>query len=153
VSRVIELSHVADLIVTVARPIEIGSTPAGLRRLIPITGGEVRGPKLRGRILPFGADFQTIRDDGVTELEAHYAIETDDGALIYISNNGLRHGPPDAMEKLMRGEAVDPRLIYFLTAPRFETAAKDYVWLNHYIFAGEGIRRPDHIELTIYLLL
>jgi len=150
---VIALEHVADLVVTVATPIEIGSTPAGLRRLIPITGGEARGPKLRGRVLPLGADFQTMRGDGVTELEARYAIETDDGALIYIRNNGLRHGPPEAMEKLRRGEAVDPKLIYFRTSPQFETGAKDYLWLHRYVFTAEGIRRTDYVELSIYQVL
>jgi len=149
----IELEHVADLVVTVAPAIEIGATPAGLRRLIPITGGEVRGPKLRGRVLPFGADFQTMRADGVTELEARYAIETEDRGMIYIRNIGLRHGLPEAMEKLKRGEAVDPKLIYFRTSPRFETAAKNYLWLNRYVFVAEGARRPEHVELTVYQVL
>ncbi len=149
----IALEHVADLVVTVAAPIEIGATPVGQRRLVPITGGEVRGPKIRGRVLPFGADVQVMRGDGVSELEARYAIETDDGALIYVHNHGLRHGPPEAMEKLRRGEPVDPALIYFRSSPRFETGAKDYLWLNRHVFAAEGVRRPEHVELSIYQVL
>ena len=141
----IELAHIADLVITVAVPIEIGA-----RRVIPITGGEAKGPRLRGHILAAGADFQATRIDGVTELEARYVLETDDGARIYIENRGLRHGPADAMEKLGRGEVVDPALLYFRTTPRFETAAESYLWLTRHVFVGDGARFPDRVELAVY---
>lgn len=143
----IELVHVANLVITVAEPIEIGA-----RRVIPITGGEAKGPRLRGRILDAGADFQILRPDGVTELEARYVLETDDGVRIYIENRGLRHGPAEAMEKLRRGEAVDPSLIYFRTTPRFETAVPHYQWLTRHVFVGDGARFPDRVELAVYQL-
>jgi hypothetical protein len=149
----IALVHVTDLIVTVGQPIEIGSTAAGVRRLIPITGGEARGPRLHGRVVPGGADYQMLRRDGVTELDARYAIQTGDGILIYIENTGLRHGPADAMERLQRGEEVDPSLIYFRTAPRFETAAESYLWLTRHLLAAEGVRRPDRVELAVYQIM
>jgi hypothetical protein len=149
----ITLTHVADLVVTVAKPIEVGRGPAGMRRMIPITGGTVTGPRLQGRVLPGGADFQILRGDGVTELQARYVIETTEGALIYIENTGLRHGPADVMEKLNRGEAVDPGQIYFRTTARFETAAEHYLWLTKYVFAAEGTRRPDHVEIAFYQML
>ena len=144
----IELIHVADLVITVAAPIEVGS-----RRLIPITGGQAQGPRLRGHILAAGADFQTSRTDGVTELEARYVLQTDEGARIYIENRGLRHGPADAMEKLQRGEAVDPALLYFRTTPRFETAVPAYQWLTRHVFVGVGARFPDRVELAIYQVM
>ena len=149
----IRLVHVTDLIITVAPPIEIGATHAGMRRVIPITGGEAKGPELRGRILPAGGDFQVLRPDGVAELDARYAIQTDDGAMIYIENTGLRHGPADAMEKLQSGEGVDPRLLYFRTTPRFETGAESYLWLTRHVFVAEGARRPDSVELAVYQIL
>jgi len=71
-----ELLHVADLSVEVGDPIETGEPAAGVRRMIPILGGTVAGPRLTGRILPGGADFQLSRNDGVTELEARYVILT-----------------------------------------------------------------------------
>jgi hypothetical protein len=149
----IRLVHVTDLIVTIAPPIEIGATYAGMRRVIPITGGEAKGPVLCGRILPAGADFQVLRHDGVAELNARYTIQTDDGAMIYIENTGLRHGPADAMEKLQRGEAVDPSLPYFRTTPRFETGAEPYLWLTRHVFVAEGVRRPDCVEPAVYQIL
>jgi Protein of unknown function (DUF3237) len=143
-----ELVHIADLTITVAAPIDIG-----MRRVVPITGGEAKGPRLRGRILGAGADFQVLRRDGVTELHARYVLETADGALVYIENTGLRHGPAEAMERLARGEAVDPALIYFRTTPRFETASEPYAWLTRYVFACEGARRPDRVELALYQVM
>jgi len=150
---VIELAHIADLVVYVGEPVEMGATPAGFRRVIPITGGEARGPRLCGRVLAGGADFQILRPDGVAELHARYAIETADGARVYIENSGLRHGPPEAMERIRRGEPVDPGLIYFRSSPRFETVDERYGWLMKYVFAGKGIRRPDCVELGIFQML
>lgn len=149
----IELVHVADFTVLVAEPIEIGSAAAGARRIIPITGGDASGPKLRGRILSAGADFQILRRDDVAELHARYALQTIEGALIYIENTGFRHGPPDAMEKIRRGEPVDPAQVYFRTAMRFETAAESHLWLTRHLFLASGARRPDKVELAIYQVM
>ncbi len=146
----IRLVHIADLVVTVGQAIEIGKTPAGVRRLIPITGGVARGPDLWGAVLPQGADFQLIRDNGATELHARYAIRTDDGALIYVENREIRRGAPDAMEKLRRGEAADPSLIYFRTTPRFETGAGPYRWFTEHLFLAESVRRPGCVELAVH---
>jgi hypothetical protein len=145
---VIELAHIADFAATIAAPIEIGA-----RRLIPITGGEVRGPELQGRILAGGADFQLVRADGVAELHARYVIETSDGALIYVENSGLRYGPADAMDKIRRGEPVDPALIYCRTTPRFETSDPRYLWLTRHLFVASAVRYPDRVELAIYQIL
>jgi hypothetical protein len=149
----IELRHVADLLIHVAEPVEIGLTTAGRRRVVPISGGEVNGPGLRGRVLPIGAEFQSIRHDGVTELEARYVIETHDNARIYVNNTGLRHGSAAAMQKLRRGEPVDPDLIYFRTTPHFETAAEPYLWLTRHVFIATGSRHPQHVALSVYQLL
>jgi hypothetical protein len=144
------LVHVADLVVRIAEPIEIGRISGNLRRMIPIAGGDVLGPRLRGKVLPGGADYQIMRADGVTDLQARYVIETDDGQLIYVENSGVRYGPPELMEKLRRGEAVDPALIYFRTTPRFETAAPGYEWLMRNLFVCSGARFPDRVEMRFF---
>lgn len=144
----IQLAHVTDLSVAVGDPIETGS-----RRVIPILGGDATGPRIHGRILPGGADFQILRPDHVTELHARYVIETPEGARIYVENSGLRHGPADAMERLRRGEPVDPSLIYFRSTPRFESGDESCQWLTRHIFVADGIRRPRRVELAIYQVL
>ncbi len=149
----IEVEHVADLTVFVGEPIEVCETAAGFRRVIPITGGVARGPRLFGRILAGGADFQLLRPDGVAELHARYVLETAGGARIYVENTGLRHGPPEAMERLRRGEPVEPKLIYFRSTPRFETGDESHAWLRKHVFVADGVRRPDRVELAFYLVL
>lgn len=97
---------------------------------------------MRGRVLPGGADWQTIDADGVSRLDARYALETDGGALIAVRSRGVRHAPPDVMARLHAGEAVDPALVYFKTTAMFETAAADLQWLTRSVFVGTGERRP-----------
>ncbi|QRE75297.1 DUF3237 domain-containing protein [Methylobacterium aquaticum] len=144
------LTHVFDARIAVAVPVEVGITTAGSRRVIAITGGTVTGPGLTGRILPGGADYQTIAGDGLTQLHARYVIEAADGALVYVENTGLRFGPPEALERLRRGEPVDPGLIYFRTAPRFETASPPLAWMQTSLFLATGARAPDHVSLSVY---
>ena len=144
------LSFVADIRVDVGEPIAVGETGAGLRRVIPILGGTVDGPRLSGRVVPGGADFQVLRPDGVMELEAKYVLEATNGALIYVVNRGLRHGPADAVEKLIRGEPVDPQLIYFRAAPTVETAAPEFMWMMRSLFVCTGTRLPTQVLLSVY---
>jgi hypothetical protein len=144
------LLHVADLAVRVAQPFEIGRISGNLRRVIAIAGGEVFGPRIQGKVLPGGADYQMMRADGVTELEARYVIEIDGGGLVYVENSGVRYGPPELMDKLRRGEVVDPALIYFRTTPRFETAAPGYEWLMQNLFICAGARYPDRVEMRFF---
>lgn len=144
------LLHVADLVVRIAEPIEIGRIAGNLRRVIPIAGGDVLGPRIRGKVLPIGADFQLMRADGVSDLQARYVINTEDGHFIYVENTGVRYGPSDLMEKLRRGEPVDPALIYFRTTPRFETAAPGYEWLMRNLFICSGARFPDRVEMRFF---
>jgi len=147
---VIALAHLFDARVTLAPPMELGDTPVGRRRIIPITGGTFAGARLKGRILEGGADWQVIRADGTAELDTRYTLETDDGAIIYIQNWGYRHGPAEVIARLADGEAVDPALYYFRTVPTFETAAVKYAWLNSVICVGTGARHADAVELNVY---
>jgi hypothetical protein len=129
---------------------DLGETPLGRRRIIGITGGRFAGPRLAGRVLPGGADWQLIRPDGVACLDARYTLETADGALIYVNNKGYRHGPTEIIEKLARGEEVDPALYYMRATPWFETSAPDYVWLNRTVCVATGARRAAAVELEFY---
>lgn len=148
-----ELEHVADLVARIGAPLEIGRVAGNLRRMIPIAGGEVLGPRIRGKVLPGGADYQVMRSDGITDLHARYVIETDTGDLIYVENSGIRYGPPELMEKLRRGELVEPASIYFRSSPRFETAAPGYEWLMQSLFICSGARFPDRVELRFFRVL
>jgi hypothetical protein len=144
---------VFSLAIKVGQPISAGEIGTGTRRVIPILGGEVTGEGMRGTIFPCGADFQIIRPNGFTELEAKYAFEMDDGAVIYIENIGVRFGPPDALARIRRGEPVDPKLIYFRSVPRFETGSDKYRWLMEHLFVGVGARHPDRVELDVHQVL
>jgi len=139
--------------ITLAAPQELGATPLGRRRVIPITGGSFRGERLSGRVLPGGADWQVIRADGVADLDARYTIQTGDGALIYVRNKGYRHGPDEVMKRLAAGEAVDPTLYYMRTTPWFETGDARYAWLNRIVCVGTGARRAAAVELEVFEVL
>lgn len=146
----IELVPLTHVEVTLEPIRDLGETPLGRRRIIGITGGTFKGPRLSGRILPGGADWQVIRSDGVAYLDARYTLETSDGALIYVNNKGYRHGPKDVIERMARGEEVDPALYYMRATPWFETSAPQYAWLNRSICVATGARRPAAVELDFY---
>jgi hypothetical protein len=130
-----------------------GDIGTGVRRIIPITGGEVRGEHVNGKVCAFGADFQIIRPNELIELEAKYAFETDDGAVIYVENRGIRFGPVELLQRLKRGEPVDPRLIYFRTVPKFETGSEKYRWLMQSLFIGSAARHADRVVVEVHQVL
>ena len=144
------LERVADCVIEVGRPLDIGDTPVGRRRLIPITSGRVNGPLLFAKVLPGGADFQLVSTPTQAQIQARYILETDEGEQIYVENTGLRVAPADLVDKINRGIAVDPDLVYFRTTPRFETAAPRWTWLMESLFIGTGARFPDRVELSFF---
>jgi len=144
------LDLVACLDVRVGPPVEVGETARGVRRLIPIVGGQVTGPQLVGSVLEGGSDVQLVRPDGVAEIEARYVLELDDGARVFVHNVGVRHGPAEAMAALARGEIVDPAVVYFRTRVSFETAATRHSWLTRDLFLGTGARLPDRVILAFH---
>src|SRR5476649_12837 len=127
--------------VAVVGPQKIGAVPHGTRVIAPIASGTFEGPRLRGKVLPGGGDWTLLRSDGVLELDLRITLETDDGALIYMTSFGLRHGPAEVLAALTRGESVDPSTYYFRTAPRFEASAPRYAFLNRLIAIASGDRR------------
>jgi hypothetical protein len=142
----------ADLDVRVGKPQEVGRVPRGLRRLIPIIGGDARGDGWQARVLPGGADFQLIVSDTLAELDARYSLELDGGDLVFVQNRALRSGPPELMARLGRGEPVDPAAIYFRCSPRFETASPSLRWINERMFVGTGARFPDRVAMRFFEL-
>lgn len=138
--------------VSVGPPLTVGQGPAGLRRIIPILGGQVRGPGLSGDIMPGGADHQIIRPDGVVELVARYTLRLDGGALVYVVNSGIRDAAPEDAARLLRGEPVPPERVYFRTSPVFETASPGHAWLHRRLFIGYGERQPDAVRLRFYVV-
>lgn len=129
--------------VEVGAPLVVGDSSHGLRRVVPITGGTVQGPRLRGKVVPGGADWQFVRPDGVLSVEARYTLQTDDGTLIMITNRGVRRGPKPVIERLTRGEKVDPSEYYFRTTAEFEAPATSaHAWLNGSVFVGVAERQP-----------
>jgi len=144
------LTLAMTLHVNVGAPMELGAVPRGRRRIIPIQGGTFEGPGVKGTVLAGGADWQIVRADGLTELDTRYTLQTDRGELVYIQNAGMRHAPPDVTAKLLAGEDVDPSLVYFKTAPTFETAAPNLQWLTRAIFVGTGERHPDDVIVRVW---
>jgi hypothetical protein len=130
--------------------LSLGHTPYGERRVVGITGGTVQGPKLKGRILPGGADWQIIRKDGAADIQARYIIETERGARVVVDSKGLRHGPPDVLERLARGDKVDPAQYYFRTVMRFETGDAELDWLNRILALARGRREARSVRLDVY---
>lgn len=145
------------LLMTLAVKVEgmrrIGAVPHGTRVTAPVPSGTFEGPRLRGTVLPGGGDWTLLRGDGVLELDLRFTLETDDGALVHMTSFGLRHGPPEVVAALARGERVDPAAYYFRATPRFETAHPKYAFLNRLVAVATGDRRAEGPIYTIFEVL
>jgi hypothetical protein len=150
---VLQTRYVFTITAHIGSVTSAGDIGTGVRRIIPITGGEVKGQDVNGKVCAFGADFQIIRPNELIELEAKYAFATDDGAVIYVENRGIRFGPVDLLQKLKRGEPVDPKLIYFRTVPKFETGSEKYRWLMESLFIGSAARHADRVVVDVHQVL
>lgn len=142
-----------EVAVDVQAPLDLGQTQAGHRRIVTIGSGTVSGPRLQGRVLPGSADWQILRPDGTADLDARYTIQADDGALIYVVNRGVRHGPAEVLSRLNRGEFVDPASYYFRSAATFEASAPQHAWLTRAVIVGVGERYPDKVVIRFWELL
>jgi len=134
----------------VAPAVELGTGLNGMRRMVHILAGSFEGPRMKGVIPAGGVDWQVVRSDGVTEIEAHYILQTHDGAIIRVVNRGYRHGPPDVMRRLAQGDPVDPSEYYFRAAPSFEAPTGRYEWLNQNLFLSTGRRFQASVQLDFY---
>lgn len=148
VTPMLQLLYTSEI--EIEAPLQVGHSPYGERRIINITGGTFAGSRMSGKILCGGADWQIVLKNGLTQVEARYTLQTDDGALIYVTNWGLRHGSTEAIARLGAGEYVDPHDYYFRTHPRFETGDPQYDWLNKVIAVAAGERLADKVIITVY---
>ncbi|MCW2984392.1 MAG: hypothetical protein JWR63_1962 [Conexibacter sp.] len=136
-----------------AAPLDLGQTPKGHRRVVAYTGGRFEGPGLAGALVPGGgADWQILRPDGSAVADIRYTLRTHAGALLLVTSTGVRHGPPEALARLARGEEVSPKEYTFRTQASIETADRDLAWLNDGVFVAVGARRPDGVAYDVYLV-
>ncbi len=126
--------------IDVRKPDIVGATPGHDRRIGEITGGRFEGPKLRGNVLSGGSDWQSLRRDGATTLNVRVVLQTDDDALIAMTYLGVRHGPQAVLDRLGRGENVNPTEYYMRATPYYETAVERYDWLNRVVSVAYGHR-------------
>jgi len=129
---------------------EIGDLAAGRRRVVPIVGGTLEGPRLRAEILPGGADWQLVTPTGSAAIEARYTARADDGALVLVHSRGFRSGPPEVLARLAAGQTVDPGEYYFRTLVTLETGAAAHAWVNERLFIAVAARLPDGVVADIY---
>ncbi|HLG97068.1 MAG TPA: DUF3237 domain-containing protein [Bryobacteraceae bacterium] len=133
---------------------ELGATPAGIRRVFPVSGGEFNGERIRGSILPVaGADYLLSRPDGTSQQDVRMLLRTDDGALILMTYRGVRHGSVEVNARMARGEPVAGSEYYLRTAPFFETSSEKYEWLNKLVAVGVGERRLNDVVYEIFEVL
>jgi Protein of unknown function (DUF3237) len=139
---------------TVAPVVSLGG-PArhGERRFVPIVGGSASGPGLSGTLVEGGVDWQVQRADGVTDIAAHYVIRTPSGALVEVQSEGLRHGPPEVMAALARGESVPPEAYFFRTLMKLTSGHADWLHLNRLMCFAVGERQASRVILDVWRLL
>ncbi|HEY2741825.1 MAG TPA: DUF3237 domain-containing protein, partial [Gaiellaceae bacterium] len=127
---------------TLGEPLDLGDTARGHRRIVPLTGGTFGGPELNGKLLAgASADWQIVLPDGTVLVDVRYTLQTDDGALLYVRSQGVRHGSAEVLARLGRGEDVDASEYTFRTSTTIETACARLDWLNKGVFVSVGGRR------------
>jgi Protein of unknown function (DUF3237) len=147
------LRQIYRLEASLGQPLGLGATPEGQRRIVPLTGGTFTGPELNGNLLPAGsADWQILREDGTALGDIRYTLQTDSGDLLYVQSRSVRHGPPEVLGRLARGEDVEASEYTFRTATQIETATPDLEWLNKGVFIGVGGRQPAGVVYEMYLV-
>ena len=130
--------------------VDIGAGPAGARQIFDVTGGSFEGPRMKGRVLPSGADWLVMGSDGTGRLDVRATLQTDDGANIYVQYYGVVHLDEKVMTALASGEAMEFGDTYFFTAPRFETGDERYAWLNKIVAVGQGRMLPNAVEYRLF---
>lgn len=149
-----ELEFIFEATVTLDPPREVGITKYGKRRIIGINGGTFEGPNIKGEVLPGGADWQTVREDGTADLVATYSLKTDDGVIIFIENKGIRTAPKEILARLAKGEDVPASEYYMRTSASFEVDTESkYNWLNKSIVISTGMRKANSVILRFYKVL
>ena len=137
----------------VRKLLSVGATPGAFRRVGVVPGGLFEGERLSGEVLEGGSDWQTVRSDGASALNVRLVLKTNDDALIGMTYQGVRHGPPEVIARIEKGEVVDSTSYYFRITPVFETAAPKYDWINRVVAVGIGHRRADGPIYSVFEVL
>ena len=137
----------------VRKMLNIGATPGGVRRIGVVPGGSYEGERLSGEVLDGGSDWQAVHDDGATTLNVRLVLKTADDALIGMTNQGVRHGPPEVLDRIAKGEVVDPTSYYFRISALLETAAPKYDWINRIVPVGIGHREASGPIYSVFEVL
>jgi hypothetical protein len=133
---------------------ELGVTPLGKRRIVPVAGGTFKGERLSGSVLPnAAADWIMVRNDESVQLDVRLTLKTHDDALIYMQYRGIRSSSPAVAARLARGEKVDPAEYYFRTSPVFETGSEKYAWINNIVCVAVGERLPSSVLYKVFEIL
>nr|WSX19100.1 DUF3237 domain-containing protein [Streptomyces tubercidicus] len=148
-----KLESLATFEVALDPILDLGDSRWGRRRVINIVGGTFEGPRLSGVILPGGADWQVLHPDGMASIDTRYTLRTHDGAHLYLSTNGVRHGPPEVLQRLAEGKPVDPAEYYFRLFCHFETGDERYRWLNRTLAVASGARTAETVRYEAYTLV
>ena len=147
------LTRIFCLEAALGEPLDLGDVAQGNRRILPLTSGTFAGPALSGTLVPgVSADWQIVLPDGTVLGDIRYTLQTDDGDLLYVQSQGVRHGNADVLARLARGEDVDASEYTFRTSTRIETAAARLEWLNRGIFVSVGAQQRDGVIYEIYLV-
>jgi Protein of unknown function (DUF3237) len=148
------LSPVYRLEAALGEPLDLGDTAQGHKRIVPLTGGTFTGPVVGdGKLMPgASADWQTILPDGTALGDIRYTLRTDAGAILYVQSRSVRHGSPEVLGRLARGEAVDPSEYTFRTATQIQTADSALDWLNKGVFIGVAARQATGVIYEIHLV-
>jgi Protein of unknown function (DUF3237) len=147
------LTQVYRLEATVGAPLDLGDIGQGRRHIVPLTGGTFTGPEISGQLLPgASADWQIVLPDGTALGDIRYTLQSDGGALLYVQSRGIRHGSPEVLARLGRGEHVDASEYTFRTSTQIETAATELDWINKGIFISVGGRQPGGVIYETYLV-
>ena len=145
-----------EFLFTIALEVQVfslGNTPYGGRRIFRFDTGSFEGPTLKGQVLPGGGGWSLVRRDNVLEIEVGLILDTDDKEQIYMTWKGLRHGPKEVIDRLNRGETVDPASYYFRATPYFETSSEKYGWMNRICSIATGSRTANGRTLQVFQVL
>jgi hypothetical protein len=143
-----------DLSIHLHPTIELGRTPAGGRRIFPVSGGSFEGDRLKGEVSPLiGSDLLLMRADGAFQQDVRLLLVTDDDAHILMTYRGVRRASAEVDQRLARGEIVDRSEYYLRTTPYFETSSERYGWINSIVAVAQGGRIPGGVHYEIYEIL
>lgn len=147
------LTQIYRLEATVGEILDVGSVAQGRRHVAPLTGGTFTGPELNGTLVPgASADWQIVLADGTALGDIRYILQTDGGDLLYVQSRGVRHGSPEVLARLGRGEDVDASEYTFRTSTQIETGAAALDWLNKGVFISVAGRQPGGVIYETYLV-